>query len=308
MRMHGAEQRTVHNEALENAYMRSRYNGMLRLLDDVLAADGYQSFVDNAARTVSSLFDANLATIYLLSPDRSEFLEQTNVARLFSTESVDYARLPTDVGDISQLFVGRQLLPMNFGQPRRGSEYDVAVGEAHVSALCVPLYVDVEAFGFYALIYNREVSWTKRDLDYLLAVGHLLGIVIRRVYSGTAFAAQAGDLRECRMLSREIRRELEAILAQTKAEKPEAIAGFTEPGPEVASRPITPGDSFRPTRREAQLMAYAAEGYTNKEIAAELFISESSVKKMFVRLVRNSGLRNRAHIAAYAVRHGFTID
>ena len=302
------EQRIRSDEVLDNAFMRSRYNGILRLLDDILSAEDYQGFVRKSASTISSLFGADLVTVYLLSPDRNEFVEQTNAVASFSTASVDFSRLALDVGGISQVFVGRQLLPMNFGQPRAGSEYDEAVDDDYICAMCVPLFIDAEAFGFYSLVYSREVSWTKRDLDYLLAVGHLLGIVFKRVYSANPLSLHAGDLRDCRMLTREIRSELEAILHQTKAEKPDSMPGFSRQEEDCEDKPLTPGDSFRPSYREIQLMAYVAEGYTNKEIAQRLYISERAVKKLFMRLLRRSGLRNRAHVAAYAAHKGYTVD
>lgn len=293
------------SESFEDALLRTRYNGIMRLVDAALSADDYRGFITNAADTLTSLFSASLVTVYLLSPDKKEFIEQTNHVRRFSNDSVDFARLPREVGDIQQLFVGRQLLPMNFGTARAGSEYDAGVGEKYVCAVCVPLFIDAEAFGFFSLVYERAISWPRRDLDYLLTIGHLLGIVFKRVYSANTLSVPTGELRDCLLLSNEIKRELEAILSQTKAEKPQSIADFQDADAEADDRPITPGDAFRPTHRERQLMAYAAEGLTNKEISQKLSISESAVKKMFVRIARNSGLRNRAHIAAYAVRNGF---
>ena len=95
---------------------------------------------------------------------------------------------------------------------------------------------------------------------------------------------------------------------QTKAEKPDSMPGFSRQEEDCEDKPLTPGDSFRPSYREIQLMAYVAEGYTNKEIAQRLYISESAVKKLFMRLLRRSGLRNRAHVAAYAAHKGYTVD
>lgn len=289
------------DDSFENAIVRSRYNGIMRLLDDALSADDYHEFIDNVSKTLSQLFDASLVTVYLLSSDKTEFIEQTNVGKLFPQDSVDYARVPREIGRMAIMMAGRQLIPMNFRRARFDNKFAVGAARHHDCAVSVPLFIDKEVFGFYSLVYDREISWTKRDIDYLHAVGHMLGIIFKRVYSKNTMAVQTSDLRECRMLSREIRKELEAILAQTKAEKPETIESFSE------KSPISPGDAFRPSPREAQLMAYAAEGFTNKEIADALSISESAVKKMFVRLAKNSGLRNRAHMAAYAVRKGFSI-
>ncbi len=305
MRDDGFSRNISARESFESALLRTRYNGMMRLFDASLAAGNLSEFVANAADTLTSLFDATLASVYLLSPDKNEFVEHTKNAQRFSGPSVNFSRLPREVGDISQVFVGRQLLPMNFRTSRAGNEYDVGVLEEYVCAVCVPIFIDVEVFGFFSLVYDRSVNWPRADLDYLLTMGHLLGIVFKRVHSASSLSLRAGELRDCLLLSSEIKRELEEILSQTRAEKPESIAEFSDVEIGADDRPIAPGDTYRPTYREKQLMAFAAEGLTNKEIARELSISESAVKKMFVRIARNSGLRNRAHIAAYAVRNGY---
>jgi DNA-binding NarL/FixJ family response regulator len=54
------------------------------------------------------------------------------------------------------------------------------------------------------------------------------------------------------------------------------------------------------TDREIELIKAIARGRTNDEIAAELFISLSTVKSHLTAIQRKLGVRNRVEIAAWA--------
>jgi ATP/maltotriose-dependent transcriptional regulator MalT len=58
------------------------------------------------------------------------------------------------------------------------------------------------------------------------------------------------------------------------------------------------------TPREREVLAFIAEGRTNKEIGAELFLSAKTVMHHSVSIYRKLGVRGRAEAAAIAVRAG----
>lgn len=58
------------------------------------------------------------------------------------------------------------------------------------------------------------------------------------------------------------------------------------------------------TRREAEVLAEIAAGLTNREIAAKLFISDTTVKTHVNHLLVKTGMRDRAQLVAYAYRLG----
>ncbi|MFQ5830680.1 MAG: response regulator [Candidatus Methylomirabilia bacterium] len=58
------------------------------------------------------------------------------------------------------------------------------------------------------------------------------------------------------------------------------------------------------TTRERQILELLARGQTNKEIAAELAISEATVKKHLGNIMEKLHLENRVQAALYAVKHG----
>jgi two-component system response regulator DevR len=59
----------------------------------------------------------------------------------------------------------------------------------------------------------------------------------------------------------------------------------------------------RPTEREREVLAQVAHGLTNREIAIELVVGESTVKTHVQNLMRKLNASNRAELIASAMRH-----
>jgi DNA-binding NarL/FixJ family response regulator len=75
------------------------------------------------------------------------------------------------------------------------------------------------------------------------------------------------------------------------------------PGPEpVGSAPAgAPPDGL--TNREVEILALIARGLTNSEIAAQLFLSNHTIKTHISRIFAKTGSRDRAAAIGYAHRH-----
>jgi len=58
------------------------------------------------------------------------------------------------------------------------------------------------------------------------------------------------------------------------------------------------------TRREAEVLGLLAAGHSNKEIAAELFLSERTVERHITTVYRKIGTHRRTEAMAFALRHG----
>lgn len=65
------------------------------------------------------------------------------------------------------------------------------------------------------------------------------------------------------------------------------------------------------TNREKDVLKLICKGYTNPEIAKELFISSSTVKVHVASILRKFEVQNRALAICYAIKHrliDFEID
>jgi two-component system response regulator NreC len=60
------------------------------------------------------------------------------------------------------------------------------------------------------------------------------------------------------------------------------------------------------TQREAEVLRLVAEGFTNAEIAARLFISQRTVETHRLHVMQKLGLKNQAELIRYALRKGLT--
>ncbi len=99
----------------------------------------------------------------------------------------------------------------------------------------------------------------------------------------------------------------QAIVGVLKGEAP--IAGavaarllkeFSVPQPV----PPFPSPDSRLSQREQEVLTLVARGASNKEIAVRLVITEGTVKNHLHNIITKLHMRNRAEIAAYAVRQG----
>lgn len=76
------------------------------------------------------------------------------------------------------------------------------------------------------------------------------------------------------------------------------------------------GDALEPARdapevlseRETEVLRQIARGFSNKEVAAHLSISVKTVETYKTRIMEKIGLRGRADIVRYALRHGWLED
>ena len=58
------------------------------------------------------------------------------------------------------------------------------------------------------------------------------------------------------------------------------------------------------TEREREVVRLVAQGRSNRDIAAEFFISEKTVKTHVSHVLAKLGLKDRTQLAIYAIKHG----
>jgi DNA-binding NarL/FixJ family response regulator len=95
------------------------------------------------------------------------------------------------------------------------------------------------------------------------------------------------------------------LLAATRAPPEPRLQPEPEPQPETElggpASPDPPPDGM--TNREVEILALIARGLTNPEIAAQLFLSNHTIKTHISRIFAKTGSRDRAAAIVYAHRH-----
>jgi DNA-binding NarL/FixJ family response regulator len=99
----------------------------------------------------------------------------------------------------------------------------------------------------------------------------------------------------------QIRLALEAAAAGHAHLDPAAHAALVGAASTPASPAAPPPDGL--TRRELEVLALIGKGLSNREIAAQLFLTEATVKTHVNRIFAKTGSRDRAQAVAYAHRH-----
>ena len=92
-------------------------------------------------------------------------------------------------------------------------------------------------------------------------------------------------------------REIELLANRGRLHLQEQAA--TAPAPEASPSPTA---SFGLTRREAEVLALVAAGRTNRQIGAELFITEKTASVHVSRILAKLGVAGRGQAAAVAHR------
>ena len=97
-----------------------------------------------------------------------------------------------------------------------------------------------------------------------------------------------------------LRSEIEGLAARARLTL-EAASGAEEPEPAADE-----DDTFGLTSRERQVLALVAEGATNREIGATLYMAEKTASVHVSRILGKLNVRSRTEAAAVAHRHGLS--
>ncbi len=99
---------------------------------------------------------------------------------------------------------------------------------------------------------------------------------------------------------------IHTVLAGESALSPEVtkyvIKGLEESIPTV----VPPNQDLldKLTEKEMEVIRLLAQGMSNREMAKELFVTESTIKQRFVKVMEKMGVRDRIQILVEAIQHG----
>ena len=137
--------------------------------------------------------------------------------------------------------------------------------------------------GTAVLVMVREPWRTTEYVSTVLAAG-AHGVVLRDSEPDKLLAAIRHTHRE--------RRYIDPALSPLLTATPQS------------DRPVEPPSDCRLSRREYQVLQLVADGMSNRDIAAELFLSVETVRTHTKGVLHKLGARDRAHAVALGFRHG----
>jgi predicted ATPase/DNA-binding CsgD family transcriptional regulator/DNA-binding XRE family transcriptional regulator/Tfp pilus assembly protein PilF len=150
---------------------------------------------------------------------------------------------------------------------------------------------DLAAERFAAAIASSQAGGHPHDVvEAMIGLGRVHAqtgdhrAAVARLRAAHAVAAEIGNPQRLA--------EAEAALAEVNGPASAAGAGPVPPRPENL------------TVRQAEVLALLATGLSNKQIAAELYLSTATVERHLATVYRNLGLAGRVNAARFALEHG----
>jgi two-component system response regulator len=99
---------------------------------------------------------------------------------------------------------------------------------------------------------------------------------------------------------------IHTVLAGESALSPE-VTKYVIKGLEASVPAVVPPNQDlldKLTEKEMEVIRLLAQGMSNREMAKELFVTESTIKQRFVKVMEKMGVRDRIQILVEAIQHG----
>lgn len=154
--------------------------------------------------------------------------------------------------------------------------------------------------GFLCMAKRESGGWPDKDIAYFSAIGKLCGAIVYRALVAERHRQQAVEAERERVEAQfrdSIIRALGISLIEEQLSAPADEAAIPKGS---AARVI----SKELTAREQEVLREVATGASNKEIAARLYISTSTVKMTLQNILAKLNMHNRVEAAVYAVEMG----
>jgi DNA-binding NarL/FixJ family response regulator len=194
---------------------------------------------------------------------------------------------------------------------RRRSEFHISICKADEASILQAMATSPAQVVLFSL--NHSVSTASQmatlrrlHLSYPAIAKILLVETCSRELGVTAFRSGARGIfciadTHFRLLCRCIQRVAEGQVWAT-AEQMRFLLDLVSEVPSL--RVLNSRGSEMLTPREEQVVALAAEGLSNRDIAGELDLSEHTIKKYLFRIFDKLGVSSRVELVLYAMNHG----
>ncbi len=283
----GAAEHLAAANALSRDFRSAQETGFQHRLEAELARR--QGRFDDAEALIDRALELQLASDNITFT-RESILEKCRLARAVAAEDIDRAsRMRTDVGQLVAHLASQDPASAALTELMRLELRTIDNTATSVQARAV---IDVlESYGFGADILQATLTRAQLLADEHLAAGtpKSSGRMVDTLVELRELGTSSGMLWLCEGADR-ITEQLGMAIDLT--EEVEASEASSEPAHGL-------------TAREVEVLALLAEGMTNKEIGAELYVSHRTISTHVSNLLAKLHLKNRSEAAAAYHRLGF---
>ena len=191
--------------AAEPGRWQKRLEDLVRLGESTIWSGSPETAYQKTADALAEVLDCDEVYIHLLAVT-GEHLTECAAAALGDPagQQAKDMRLSITTGRMPQMMADHRPIIMDFTNPHPADRIPKLATElGYKSAASIPLLAGDDMLGIFSVVYKRHQHWTERDIDYLLAIGRLLGVSVqhaagfaedrRPADSGGAKASGRGD-------------------------------------------------------------------------------------------------------------------
>jgi DNA-binding NarL/FixJ family response regulator len=161
--------------------------------------------------------------------------------------------------------------------------------------ICMPVMGGIEA--------TRQIVWEFPSISIVMLT---MAIDKKSVCDAIRAGAQGYILKDIRV--RDLKSSLDGVLRGEPVFSLDVakiiISEFKQHRQTLPGRQSGEGGVEALTERETQIMQLVVEGFSNVEIANQLYLSDQTIKKDLSDVMQKLQLNNRVQVAAFALRNG----
>ena len=239
------------------------------------AAVGSLAFFREFYDRVANALECDQIGVFVLDSAGNYLVECSSLA----TASVgEFSRLPRALARIERVRERKETVVTDCETPDREDYVPQANKEDGIlTVLSAPMLSGGTVIGLLAALYKRKVFLASEDVEYIALMGRACGTIVGTI-SWPSCCGLAG-------------------LPEEPSMAVSGPRGDFGKGTDESLRAL-----LRLSARERQVMAMVAQGLPNEQIAKELHLSTSSVKKIVSSLMQKLGVDNRVQVAILAMR------
>lgn len=245
-------------------------------------------FIRHLYKAMSTALCCNRFALYVIDADGRQMVECSSVMDVNFSLGNSAVRMPKDWGRTEIIMEGTPEI-VDCQSPR-ADDYvtDELLAYGCNMLLVAPLVEGAESFGVYCAMYESMQPITDQDIEYARILGQVAGPLINSISWRPSWNDMPGNPPA----------EIPVVLTRDVVEAPpDSVSVHIT---QKAREELVEKD-HRLTKRERELMELIADGLSNQEIANQLYLSNSTVKKYVASLMRKIGAQNRVQIAAHAI-------